>query len=148
VTLIVGVFYLVVNAWRKAASSSIAQRLGLGYNVLLVIVLTVLFFAMLWALSAAYRLNVMWVVLVGVFIAPYFWASRISDWGALQQSWPVLLTANADSAAHRRLESRMGARRGAATRCTCPRQPDATPTLRRLLLLRRLMLFKLRCLLR
>jgi ABC-type transport system involved in multi-copper enzyme maturation permease subunit len=72
VTLIVGVFYLVVNAWRKAASSSIAQRLGLGYNVLLVIVLTVLFFAMLWALSAAYRLNVMWVVLVGVFIAPYF----------------------------------------------------------------------------
>jgi ABC-type transport system involved in multi-copper enzyme maturation permease subunit len=72
VTVILGAFYLVVNAWRKAASSHWARRLGIGYNVLLIVVLAVLFFAMLWGLSLAYRLNVMWVVLVGVFIVPYF----------------------------------------------------------------------------
>jgi ABC-type transport system involved in multi-copper enzyme maturation permease subunit len=72
VTVLFGAFYLVVNAWRKAASSPVARRLGIGYNVLLIVVLAVLFFAMLWGLSAAYRFNVMWVVLVGVFIVPYF----------------------------------------------------------------------------
>ncbi|HEX8234558.1 MAG TPA: ABC transporter permease subunit [Abditibacteriaceae bacterium] len=72
VTVVFGAFYLVVNAWRRAASSPVARRLGIGYNVLLVVMLTVLFFAMLWGLSAAYRLNVMWVVLVGVFVVPYF----------------------------------------------------------------------------
>jgi ABC-type transport system involved in multi-copper enzyme maturation permease subunit len=72
VTVVFGAFYLVVNGWRGAASSSLAKRLGIGYNVLLVVVLAVLFFAMLWGLSAAYRLNVMWVVIVGVFIVPYF----------------------------------------------------------------------------
>jgi ABC-type transport system involved in multi-copper enzyme maturation permease subunit len=72
VTVVFGAFYLVINAWRGAASSPMAKRLGVGYNVLLIVVMAVLFFAMLWGLSAAYRFNVMWVVLVGVFIVPYF----------------------------------------------------------------------------